>query len=456
MRLWKKISLVCSVILVVIVATCSTLLLLQSKNSILELTYRQAGDRQKSLASSFSQMAGYYASETDQAATSESLIRYCFTRFADSSSVLLSDEKQLYSEVELDPKSYLPITDSYEQQQFTGVIGGRNILIVGSGQSVKQNLYSVYVVEDITSVYNDIASMIWRFAFVSVAGILMGVMLIALLVRRSMQPLAVLGKTAKQIAAGDYAQRAAVQGQDEVGILAEDFNTMAEAIESHVAELTETAERQRLFIGGVTHEFKTPLTTMLLNADTLQNAYLTEEEQSTSIAFIARQCAWLERLTQKLLKLITLKGQIKRESASLERLFERVQESMAETLTQRGTPLVVECATESLTMDADLMQSVVINLVDNASKASQAGQIVRLSAYDNIIEVSDCGCGIPEAELARITEPFYMVDKSRSKKHGGTGLGLALVKEIVAVHDADLHIESKIGSGTTVRIIFPW
>ena len=229
---------------------------------------------------------------------------------------------------------------------------------------------------------------------------------------------------------------------------------MATAVESHVAELTETAQRQRLFIGGVTHEFKTPLTTMILNADTLQNAYMDEEEMKTSVAFIQRQCQWLERLTQKLLKLITLKGQIKPESASLPRLFEQVQESMAETLEQRGTPLVVECSTETIKVDVDLMQSVIVNLVDNASKASQPGQAVRLSAYDNIIEVSDQGCGIPEAELLRITEPFYMVDKSRSKKHGGTGLGLALVKEIVTAHGARMSMESKVGSGTTVRILF--
>jgi two-component system phosphate regulon sensor histidine kinase PhoR len=79
---------------------------------------------------------------------------------------------------------------------------------------------------------------------------------------------------------------------------------------------------------------------------------------------------------------------------------------------------------------------------------------VRISARDNTIEVADCGCGIPESELARITEPFYMVDRSRSKKDGGSGLGLALVKEIVAAHGADLRIESKFGGGTTVRIHF--
>lgn len=127
---------------------------------------------------------------------------------------------------------------------------------------------------------------------------------------------------------------------------------------------------------------------------------------------------------------------------------------MTETLRQRDTRLISECKLNTLSMDADLMQSVLINLVDNASKASTPGQIVTMRAYCNVIEVADCGCGIPESEIAHITEPFYMVDKSRSKKYGGTGLGLALAKEIVRAHGANLSIESKVGNGTTVRIQF--
>ena len=109
---------------------------------------------------------------------------------------------------------------------------------------------------------------------------------------------------------------------------------------------------------------------------------------------------------------------------------------------------------DTLNMDADLMQSALINLVDNASKASASGQEIAMRAYDGVIEVSDSGMGISQSELERITEPFYVVDKSRSKKLGGSGLGLALVKEIVNAHDAALEIESSVGAGTTIRVRF--
>lgn len=428
------------------------LLLREAEQSILDLTYQQSSDKQRNLSASFSEMSNYYLEETDSAPVEYSLVKYCFSRFADSTCVLMKDGETLYSNVAVDMSRYA--IKGYDAEQFEEEIGGRQILITGSTVSVRNEPYAVYVVEDITGVYESITRMVWRFALIGGVGILLGFVLIGLLVRQSMQPLAVLKTAAGRIAAGGYGERATVLSKDEVGALANDFNRMAEAVENHIGELTETAERQRLFIGGVTHEFKTPLTTVILNADTLQNACMDEEERQTALSYIERQCKWLERITQKLLKLITLKQDIELKPSSVPQLFERVEESMAETLRQRDTRLISECKLNTLSMDADLMQSVLINLVDNASKASTPGQAVTMRAYDDVIEVSDNGIGIPESELARITEPFYVVDKSRSKKLGGSGLGLALVKEIISAHGAELMIESSVGIGTTIRIQF--
>ena len=452
MKLWQKVSLICSAVLTSIVLLMGGLLLREAEQSILDLTYQQSSDKQRNLSASFSEMSNYYLEETDSAPVEYSLVKYCFSRFADSTCVLMKGSETLYSNVAVDMSRYA--IKGYDAEQFEEEIGGRQILITGSTVSVRNEPYAVYVVEDITGVYESITRMVWRFALIGGVGILLGFVLIGLLVRRSMQPLAVLKTAAGRIAAGGYGERATVLSKDEVGALANDFNRMAEAVENHIGDLTETAERQRLFIGGVTHEFKTPLTTVILNADTLQNACMDEEERQTALSYIERQCKWLERITQKLLKLITLKQDIELKPSSVPQLFERVEESMAETLRQRDTRLISECKLNTLSMDADLMQSVLINLVDNASKASAPGQAVTMRAYDDVIEVSDNGIGIPESELARITEPFYVVDKSRSKKLGGSGLGLALVKEIISAHGAELMIESSVGIGTTIRVQF--
>uniref|UniRef100_UPI00405688B7 HAMP domain-containing sensor histidine kinase n=1 Tax=Acetatifactor sp. TaxID=1872090 RepID=UPI00405688B7 len=332
---------------------------------------------------------------------------------------------------------------------------GRHLLIVGSTVSLlslTDERCEIYIVEDITPVYENLTKVLWQFILMGVVCILVGLVIIIILVRRSMQPLAMLQASASHIAAGNYHERTSVCSGDEVGRLATDFNCMTEAVEKHINELTDKNKRQELFIGGVTHEFKTPLTALLLNIDTLQNTYMEEDERSIALEHMERQCKWLERLVQKLLKLITLGQEPGLKNTSVPELLEKVQESVAENLRMREVTLELHCEVEMLIIDADLMQSVLVNLVDNAIKASSKGQKVILAAYDNVLEVRDHGIGMEQEELVHITEPFYMVDKSRSKKQGGVGLGLALVKEIVKAHGAKLEIESSSGIGTTVRI----
>lgn len=455
MKIWKKISLICGAVLIVIVTVCSAILLGQTQKKILSLTYEQAAEKQSNLAFSFTDAANYFYDEDDSEAVEYALLYYSFSRFADASAVLRVGNETVYSQIGINPEEYLLPEEVQEQQQYSGKINGRHILIVGSTVNLLSSpdkCCSVYIIEDITPVYENLTKVLWQFILIGAVCIIVGLVFIIFLVRRSMQPLAMLQASASHIAAGNYHERTGVCSGDEVGMLAADFNRMTEAVENHINELMDKNRRQELFIGGVTHEFKTPLTALLLNIDTLQNTYMEEEERNISLEHMERQCKWLERLVQKLLKLITLgqKLDLKRTMAS--ELLEKVQESVAENLRIREITLELQCRTEMLTIDADLMQSVLVNLVDNAIKASAKGQKVFLAAYDNVLEVRDYGIGMEQEHLAHITEPFYMVDKSRSKKQGGVGLGLALVKEIVKAHNARLEIESSSGIGTTVRI----
>ena len=110
---------------------------------------------------------------------------------------------------------------------------------------------------------------------------------------------------------------------------------------------------------------------------------------------------------------------------------------------------------EHLNLDYDLIKSLIINLLDNASKASKPGQHIELKAYENTIEVRDFGIGIPKEEIRHIMDPFYRVDYSRSKEKGGSGLGLALVEKIADVHKAQIFIVSEVGQGTSFSIELP-
>lgn len=455
MKLWKKLSLICSAILILMVSICAFFLLGQAQEKILSLKYEQSADKLTALTRSFAEMVNHYYSPEDSDAVNHALMHYCFSHFADSSAVLQLGDEIVYSLTELRPGDYLTLERRDSLRQFTGKLNGRQILIMGSTVdlfSSEEKICAVYLVEDITAVYDSMIRLFWQFALMAVACIAAGLLLITLLVRRSLAPLGQLQAAASSIAAGNYHERAPIGSRDEVGALAADFNRMADAIGERIRELTEKAERQQRFIGGVTHEFKTPLTALLLHTDLLQNTYMEEEERLSSLAHMEKQCRWLERLVQKLLKLITLDQALDIQPASVPDLFRHVQDTAAERFRSRGVTLKMECHVDSLPMDFDLMQSALVNLADNACRASASGQSVLLCAYGNVLEVKDSGIGIPRESLDRVTEPFYMVDKSRSKKNSGVGLGLALVKEIADAHGAKLEIESVPGTGTTVRL----
>ena len=457
MKLRKKVSLLCSLVLVLAVGICSAILIDRAGDKILNLTYANAQQKQQALVTAFTNMLTYYHDELDSSVTSRSLMKYCFSQVADAEAVLKADGETLCSSLSIDPGEYLtPVSPSLPEHCVIQA-DGRRLLIAGSPVLLYRQQNSpeclVYLVQDITSVYDQIHSLIRQFAVIGAVFIGLGVSLIALLVRRSLLPLQKLQIAASHIAAGNYAERAAVSSADEVGALAKDFNTMAASVEQRIGELTETAERQRLFISGVTHEFKTPLTALLLNVDSLQNTCMREDEQAETLDRISQQSRWLEQLVQKLLKLITLNQLPALKPVSVPPLLDRVRDNTEASLSARGITLETCCTVDRLNLDADLMQSVLVNLVDNAAKASSAGQTVMLSVSPEGFTVQDRGCGIPQDEINRITEPFYMVDRSRSKKTGGMGLGLALVKEIVAAHGGTLEIKSEVGAGTTARVL---
>ena len=459
MKLSNRITLLVSIVLTVVILAVSLSLLLFAKNTILSLSVEQVQRKQQTLRTSFSEMANYYAANSDSDAVHDSLVRYCFTRFADQTSVLMQDGEAVVSSVTIDPSAYVQQSDDYGEAEPVAVtVQGRRLLIAGSSTSVGGKSYDVYVVEDVSDVYNRISHMTWIFAGVSIAAITLGAVVVMLLVRRSTKPITALSGAAKEIADGAYEKRVKVRTKDEIGTLGEDFNRMANAVETKISELSERNERQRLFIGGVTHEFKTPMTGLILHAGLLRRANLSEDERDASLAHIETQTQWLERLTQNLLKLTTSDEEIELESVRIPELLETVEEGVAPKLKEKGAALTVQCETDTLVLNPDLMHSLLNNLIVNAANAYDADtpeKPIVLSVTGRTFSVSDRGRGIPKEVQDRIFEPFFRVDKSRSKKQGGSGLGLALVKTIADAHGATIAVDSEPGKGTTVSVTLP-
>lgn len=281
--------------------------------------------------------------------------------------------------------------------------------------------------------------------------------IVALILRHSLRSLKELNATAADIAKGNYDKRVNVRGKNEIATLGTTFNQMAEAVETRTKSLEESERQKTLFMGNLTHELKTPLAAISGYAQTLLTVRLDEADEVEALGYIDEECKRLERLSKKMLRLLELDTEQKLElhEIPVRQLFERTERLCRKLLETKGVTLQYEEHGECFLVEEDLMTEVLVNLVDNANKASKQGDTIRLIANDHQILVQDTGCGIPEEEQKKILEPFYMIDKSRSRKNGGAGLGLALTALILKRHDVTLAIESEEGKGTTMILNFP-
>ena len=281
--------------------------------------------------------------------------------------------------------------------------------------------------------------------------------IVALILRHSLRSLKELNATAADIAKGNYDKRVNVRGKNEIATLGTTFNQMAEAVETRTKSLEESERQKTLFMGNLTHELKTPLAAISGYAQTLLTVRLDEADEAEALGYIDEECKRLERLSKKMLRLLELDTEQKLElhEIPVRQLFERTGRLCRKLLETKGVTLQYEEHGECFLVEEDLMTEVLVNLEDNANKASKQGDTIRLIANDHQILVQDTGCGIPEEEQKKILEPFYMIDKSRSRKNGGAGLGLALTALILKRHDVTLAIESEEGKGTTMILNFP-
>ena len=225
-------------------------------------------------------------------------------------------------------------------------------------------------------------------------------------------------------------------------------------------KLQEVAEKQELLMGALSHEMRTPLTSIIGYSDTLRHVKLKDEQKDRALEHINREGKRLEALSGKMLQMLGLyqNHAIQMEMTMAGDLLNHVIDLEKEQAEKKEVHLKMECEAFSMKMDPALMESLLVNMIDNALKATDTGGSILVKAYETsgkkIFEVSDSGMGIPEEELGKITDAFYMVDKSRSRKEGGSGLGLALCVKVAEIHGGFLKIESQPGEGTTVRAVF--
>ncbi len=274
-------------------------------------------------------------------------------------------------------------------------------------------------------------------------------------------PIMAVTNMADSLSKGDYSVRIEADYHNmksyEVEKLGRTLNLMAERTENYIRLIQEEADKKEAFMGNFAHEMKTPMTSIIGYADMLRSFDLSPEKRWEYSNFIYKEGRRVEQLSLNLLELIVLgkeEYQLKRVSSYA--FFEQVKEEIRFLGEKYKLQIHLKYTQEELWIEEALLMTAVLNVIDNACKASDAGGDVyvfgKSRKEDYVIIVADRGKGIPKEELSKITEPFYMVDKSRARKQGGAGLGLSLCKKIMEIHGGRLQIQSEPGQGTLVTL----
>lgn len=264
------------------------------------------------------------------------------------------------------------------------------------------------------------------------------------------RPLKKIINGAKEYASGNLTHKIDVKSHDEMGYLASTLNYMS-------GELNKTGEYQRNFVANVSHDFRSPLTSIKGYVEAILDGTIPPEMQEKYLKIVLFETERLHKLTQSLLTLndIDDKGNmLDLTSFDINAVIKDTAASFEGTCTKKRISISLILASRTLYVCADMgkIQQVLYNLIDNAIKFSNNDSTITVETTEKhgkvFVSVKDTGCGIPKASITKIWERFYKLDASRGKDRKGTGLGLSIVKEIITAHNQNINVISTEGVGT--------
>jgi heavy metal sensor kinase len=314
----------------------------------------------------------------------------------------------------------------------------------------------VYVAESLTLVRKTLAAfgvfLILSLMVAAVAVIAAG----AWLTRTAVAPINEIARAAREIGGDDLAKRLNWQDRrDELGVLAATFDEMLSRLEGAFA-------RERRFIADASHELKTPLTVINGNAQMLQRwADRDPALRAEAVETIRAESASMARVINAMLTLAKTDDAdaLSMESVDMAAVVQDVATAMRTAAERKGLTLAVRCDGETMVRgEPGLLRQLITNLTENAIKFTETGGVSLTVAREKSrvrVTVSDTGPGIPAGALPHVFERFYRADPARSRNVEGTGLGLAVVRNIIRVHRGDIRVESPVGGGTTFVIYLP-
>lgn len=350
-------------------------------------------------------------------------------------------------DIEMD-KLFQKETDNYCLRK----IKDKNYMLFSSYWSINNEVIYMINIYDITSIYEERERQMKEIMYADIVILVIASIFISVFSRFLTRPIEELNVASKKISSGKFKERVHVKTNDEVGELANSFNKMAEEIEHKINSLNLSIQAKDDFITGFSHEIKTPMTAIIGYSDLLRLKKCDEEVSRKALNYIYSEAKRLEELSYKMLSLM----QLSEDGIELRKVeIKEFLEKIAKEINLEKVSLKLDLEQAIVKIDESLLEVVIRNLVQNAKKAEPKdncivilGKILENGKYR--ISVVDTGKGIPKEHINRVTEDFYMVDKSRSREKGGTGIGLSLCKKILELHHSEIKIESEEMVGTKV------
>lgn len=350
-------------------------------------------------------------------------------------------------------------TELYQKKFLIREVNKSKYLFVTQGLSISNKIYKVILSRNINYVYDEKIQIYKLFIILNILTIIILSFGMYLLAKKIIKPIKLLSDVSNEVASGDYSKRTNIETKDEVGVLSSNFNKMLNILEDKIRELNELNNSKQRFIDSLTHESKTPITSIIGYSDILLRRNLPEDMKNKALNYINLEAKRLESLNSTLLKLTLLNKQnIELEEANIKEIVIGAISALSYSLEIKNIKIDISISDYYTLCDKKLISILITNIIENAIKASNENSRIGLNSDEDdngyALSIVDYGKGIPSEDLDKIKEPFYMVDKSRSGKSKGLGLGLSLCDEICNMFNIKLQIESKLNKGTNVTLTF--
>ncbi len=355
---------------------------------------------------------------------------------------------------------------TFEERQ--SLLSGENVVMIRNHEKLGQDILAVVIpllkeeqLRGAIFLYTPLSTMYEPFRSFQVIILVTSIVLLVLMIfiarkitNYLVKPIKKMTEVTKRMAAGDFSERVMINQKDELGELTHSFNTMA-------ISLQEVEEKRKEFLANVSHELRTPISYMKGFTEGVEEGVVEIEKY---ITIMKRETSRLERLIHDLLDLAQLEGDsypMKSTPISFAQLIIDVVERFEIEWKERGIEVILDIDEDIIIYgDFDRLEQVVSNLLQNAIRHSGNDSNIEVSLVENkekeaVMQIKDEGEGIPEKDLPKVLDRFYRVNKARTRKDGGTGIGLAIVHQIIKKHEGTILIKSKLGIGTTVTVKLP-